>query len=973
MFWIIVLSFIGAVVAVPADICDQTFEVLQGQTRTINFLFDTNYPGNANCVFHLRGTGAERLRISFTEFDIEKHARCNFDSLEVFNGPTIGSPPVRKLCGYEVPSPFETNGNVATLRFTSDRTLHKTGFILQFATKTSEQFSGQCEPTFTKSSGGFESPLYPNNYPNRVNCNYEIAPSTGNQILIQFPTFQLERSSSCVMDYVTISTRSKVGEKLCGDLDGNAYLVSGSLASINFVSDRSSTRRGFELTYRTIQTCKDLDDVCEIGCRVGDDSMLECTCKPGFQAKKGEAQCTDVNECLVDNGGCTDQCKNTEGSFQCGCSTDGFFLAPDGFNCTDRSCAVGNAGCEHNCHLTGEGGYFCTCNKGFRIMGDQHNCSDINECTDKKYQHSCEQRCINDPGSYYCDCDEGYILSYNQRKCNDVDECVTQGLNCDHECRNYPGGWSCSCYQGYQVNPTDPNGCIDINECQAEAMPAHCKNCVNFEGGFSCIACEDGFTTNNTACLDIDECDTNNGGCQQECLNFPGTFKCNCQSGHELIADGLDGESCQDINECEPNDGLGPCEHYCENSIGSFTCHCLPGYELTIGSGIACQDIDECATTANGNCKQQCNNHQGSYSCSCFPGYWMTDGVCQDIDECVEDKPCDKELGAECVNTLGSFHCICPSGFNVVNASICEDIDECANGTFGATHGCSQQCVNTPGSYRCDCHDGYADSGNDSCVDINECHQKPCWFTCENTIGSFQCSCPPGYFLLADGLRCSDVDECAAGTVLCDQECRNLIGHYECACYDGYELTSDNYTCSDIDECSRNISDCSDGCVNTRGSYRCYCFQGYKFTEDSNSTCEDTDECATDNGGCHHVCENTLGSFSCGCHDGYETGSDDRCHDTNECQKNNGGCGQTCSNFDGGYNCTCDADFKLGDDDHSCSHCPSCEMFEQVQADVESMKQMTQRVQELIEANMRLAATVSRLEDQVNDLISRNS
>ena len=33
----------------------------------------------------------------------------------------------------------------------------------------------------------------------------------------------------------------------------------------------------------------------------------------------------DVNECDVDNGGCSQRCTNTEGSFNCGC-TDGYML-----------------------------------------------------------------------------------------------------------------------------------------------------------------------------------------------------------------------------------------------------------------------------------------------------------------------------------------------------------------------------------------------------------------------------------------------------------------------------------------------------------------------------------------------------------------------------------------------------------------------------------------------------------------------
>ena len=33
---------------------------------------------------------------------------------------------------------------------------------------------------------------------------------------------------------------------------------------------------------------------------------------------------------------------------------------------------------------------------------------------------------------------------------------------------------------------------------------------------------------------DIDECSANNGGCQYECENTPGSYQCRCESGFAL-------------------------------------------------------------------------------------------------------------------------------------------------------------------------------------------------------------------------------------------------------------------------------------------------------------------------------------------------------------------------------------------------------------------------------------------------------
>ena len=45
---------------------------------------------------------------------------------------------------------------------------------------------------------------------------------------------------------------------------------------------------------------------------------------------------------------------------------------------------------------------------------------------------------------------------------------------------------------------------------------------------------------------DVDECTTNNGGCDQMCNNIIGSFLCNCMTGYQLDRNGLDcnGELC---------------------------------------------------------------------------------------------------------------------------------------------------------------------------------------------------------------------------------------------------------------------------------------------------------------------------------------------------------------------------------------------------------------------------------------------
>ena len=101
---------------------------------------------------------------------------------------------------------------------------------------------------------------------------------------------------------------------------------------------------------------------------------------------------------------------------------------------------------------------------------------------------------------------------------------------------------------------------------------------------------------------DINECLTNNGGCQQLCHNAQGSFTCDCNVGYTLNSNKkkCNGKNViitvlmytkiskilillfEDINECVKNtDG---CNQNCINTAGSYQCSCNSGYELGLDS-----------------------------------------------------------------------------------------------------------------------------------------------------------------------------------------------------------------------------------------------------------------------------------------------------------------------------------------------------------------------------------------------------
>ena len=97
------------------------------------------------------------------------------------------------------------------------------------------------------------------------------------------------------------------------------------------------------------------------------------------------------------------------------------------------------------------------------------------------------------------------------------------------------------------------------------------------------------------------------------------------------------------------------------------------------------------------NCSQICVEVVGSFNCSCYPGY-----------ELEQDR-------ATCTGTYTTWLCITCYNSLIIN-SLIADIDECAEGSDG----CNHNCTNTAGGYMCFCMDGYQlESDNHTCTGNN--------------------------------------------------------------------------------------------------------------------------------------------------------------------------------------------------------------------------------------------------------------
>uniref|UniRef100_A0A452GLF7 Uncharacterized protein n=1 Tax=Gopherus agassizii TaxID=38772 RepID=A0A452GLF7_9SAUR len=179
-----------------------------------------------------------------------------------------------------------------------------------------------------------------------------------------------------------------------------------------------------------------------------------------------------------------------------------------------------------------------------------------------------------------------------------------------------------------------PNQCSPY-PCQKEGT----EICEDLKGDFFCH-CRRGWHGRKCE-QDIDECSVQNGGCNQVCLNNPGSYRCSCYSGYALKNDKI----CEDIDECTVS--IGICgEARCKNLISSYACLCDTGYRYDNLSK-SCLDVNECEEKL---CEQTCVNSPGSYTCHC-------DGkgrvkLSQDMNTCEDIIPCVSFAVAKSVKSL---------------------------------------------------------------------------------------------------------------------------------------------------------------------------------------------------------------------------------------------------------------------------------------------------------------------------------
>ncbi|KAH8274197.1 hypothetical protein KR018_002473, partial [Drosophila ironensis] len=333
-------------------------------------------------------------------------------------------------------------------------------------------------------------------------------------------------------------------------------------------------------------------------------------------------------------------------------------------------------------------GFRCQCRPAFEGTKCE---ADVNECalyegTDLGCQNG--GQCQNQFGSFSCLCQPGWHGMHCTQRRGDCSQASSWEL-CGHgTCVPSADdiGYRCLCEAGWKTNGLTPLCGEDVDECSDAAAHTPCSTkCINLPGSFTCAPCAAGLTGNGVSCRDVNECETNNGGCslnpRVDCINTHGSFHCGecpvgwqgdgrkCErlppaanSGNAVNGEGSEGST--SIGSCAQKRAQCHPAANCFEISGTAVCTCPAGM---VGTGYG---PGGCVNGTANNCAHNpCLNNgicldagPSNFTCLCARGFRPP--ICEALPSPCNPNPCQN--GGRCRTTDGTadgFVCQCLPGY----------------------------------------------------------------------------------------------------------------------------------------------------------------------------------------------------------------------------------------------------------------------------------------------------------------------
>ncbi|NXJ62099.1 CDCP2 protein, partial [Rostratula benghalensis] len=239
----------------PGIKCGGVLSAPSGNFSSPNF--PGPYPYETECTWLIVVAEGSSVLLSFSHFELEYHAACAYDYLQVYNGASrdrgnlLGT-----FCGRSPPPPFSSAWHVMAVVFRSDRHVAKRGFAAAYQ-------KDACGGTLTGLSGEITSPRYPESYPNDIECRWRIGGTGGGgPLTLVFADFQVEGGQGCSFDYVSLfdgpTAASPHLGRYCGSSHPPRTISSTPYLLVLFKSDFNIGGRGFKAHFYSAGECQEV-------------------------------------------------------------------------------------------------------------------------------------------------------------------------------------------------------------------------------------------------------------------------------------------------------------------------------------------------------------------------------------------------------------------------------------------------------------------------------------------------------------------------------------------------------------------------------------------------------------------------------------------------------------------------------------------------------------------------------------------